>query len=102
MRYVTYEHGSTESYGAVLGGQVVNLPAVLKAIGVAEVPVTLLEYIAAGDELHRRAAAAVSQEHNPTPLGEVRLLAPIPRPRKNVFCLGLNYAEHVAEGSRVL
>jgi 2-keto-4-pentenoate hydratase/2-oxohepta-3-ene-1,7-dioic acid hydratase in catechol pathway len=27
----------------------------------------------------------------------VRLLAPIPRPAKNIFCLGRNYAEHAAE-----
>ncbi|WP_424631954.1 fumarylacetoacetate hydrolase family protein [Bradyrhizobium sp. SYSU BS000235] len=27
-----------------------------------------------------------------------RLLAPIPRPAKNVFCVGRNYVEHVAEG----
>jgi len=26
--------------------------------------------------------------------------APIPKPRKNIICLGLNYAEHVAEGAR--
>ena len=30
----------------------------------------------------------------------VRLLAPLPRPGKNVFCVGRNYAEHVAEGER--
>ncbi len=28
------------------------------------------------------------------------LLAPIPVPRKNVFCVGRNYAEHIAEGDR--
>ena len=28
------------------------------------------------------------------------LLAPIPQPRKNVFCVGRNYAEHIAEGDR--
>lgn len=27
-------------------------------------------------------------------------LAPIPQPRKNVFCVGRNYAEHIAEGER--
>lgn len=27
-------------------------------------------------------------------------LAPIPSPRKNVFCVGRNYAEHIAEGER--
>ena len=29
-----------------------------------------------------------------------RLLAPIPRPRKNIFYAGRNYLEHVAEGDR--
>lgn len=27
-------------------------------------------------------------------------LAPLPAPRKNVFCVGRNYAEHIAEGDR--
>jgi len=31
-------------------------------------------------------------------LSSVRLLAPIPRPRKNVFCVGWNYLEHFEEG----
>jgi len=30
----------------------------------------------------------------------VTLLAPIPAPRKNVFCVGRNYAAHIAEGDR--
>lgn len=29
-----------------------------------------------------------------------RLMAPIPEPRKNVFCVGRNYAEHIAEGEK--
>lgn len=32
-------------------------------------------------------------------LDSVTLLAPIPRPAKNIMCLGLNYADHVAETS---
>jgi 2-keto-4-pentenoate hydratase/2-oxohepta-3-ene-1,7-dioic acid hydratase in catechol pathway len=32
-------------------------------------------------------------------LSEVQLDAPIPRPRKNVVCLGLNYAEHARESA---
>lgn len=31
------------------------------------------------------------------PQEEVRLLAPIARPRKNIFCVGKNYREHVLE-----
>lgn len=33
-------------------------------------------------------------------LSEVELLSPIPRLNKNVFCVGLNYSDHVAEGNR--
>lgn len=36
------------------------------------------------------------------PLSNVRLLAPIPRPRKNIFGIGLNYTEHVAESAKSL
>jgi len=31
---------------------------------------------------------------------KVTLLAPIPRPRKNVFCVGWNYLEHFNEGAK--
>jgi 2-keto-4-pentenoate hydratase/2-oxohepta-3-ene-1,7-dioic acid hydratase in catechol pathway len=33
-------------------------------------------------------------------LDEVELAAPIPRPRKNIMCLGLNYAEHARESAQ--
>jgi 2-keto-4-pentenoate hydratase/2-oxohepta-3-ene-1,7-dioic acid hydratase in catechol pathway len=32
-------------------------------------------------------------------IDEVELLAPIPRPAKNVFCVGRNYVDHVKEGA---
>jgi 2-keto-4-pentenoate hydratase/2-oxohepta-3-ene-1,7-dioic acid hydratase in catechol pathway len=34
------------------------------------------------------------------PLDSVALQAPIPQPRRNVFCVGRNYMDHVAEGDR--
>jgi len=37
-----------------------------------------------------------------TAFANVTLLAPIPRPRKNVFGIGLNYTEHVAESANTL
>jgi 2-keto-4-pentenoate hydratase/2-oxohepta-3-ene-1,7-dioic acid hydratase in catechol pathway len=33
------------------------------------------------------------------PLTDVQLLAPIPRPKKNIFGIGLNYRSHVAESA---
>src|SRR5262245_57531867 len=34
------------------------------------------------------------------PLDPARLLAPVPRPTKNVMCLGRNYHEHAVESAR--
>ncbi len=31
------------------------------------------------------------------PISEAKILAPIPRPRKNIVCLGVNYPDHAAE-----
>lgn len=36
------------------------------------------------------------------PVEDVRVLAPIPRPRKNIFGIGLNYRPHVEESARTL
>ena len=41
--------------------------------------------------LNQKAAKAI-------PLSSVRVLAPIPRPRKNVFCVGWNYVEQLRGG----
>lgn len=34
------------------------------------------------------------------PIDSVEFAAPIPRPPKNVFCVGKNYTEHIGEGAR--
>lgn len=73
-----------------------------------EFPETMLELIDLGrpglDALRRlldahRGAWPIGTARE---LADVTLLAPIPRPRKNIFGIGLNYVEHVAESSRSL
>jgi len=34
------------------------------------------------------------------PINDVRFCAPIPQPRKNIFCVGLNYLDHIQEGNK--
>jgi 2-keto-4-pentenoate hydratase/2-oxohepta-3-ene-1,7-dioic acid hydratase in catechol pathway len=43
------------------------------------------------------AAEDLAQRRLAYPVKRVRLLAPIPSPARNVFCLGRNYADHAAE-----
>ncbi|HEX2172282.1 MAG TPA: fumarylacetoacetate hydrolase family protein [Dehalococcoidia bacterium] len=93
MRLVTYEDANGRHVGAVIeGDRVVDLGSVAQ---------DMIELIEQGDAGLERARQAVqSGGSNAVPLSVVKLLAPIPRPRKNVFCVGLNYADHVAEGAR--
>ncbi|HTE14061.1 MAG TPA: hypothetical protein VK642_03195, partial [Burkholderiales bacterium] len=44
----------------------------------------------------KQAVAKVQSSHHK--LAKVKLHAPIPRPRKNVFCVGWNYLDHFNEG----
>jgi hypothetical protein len=45
-------------------------------------------------------AASGSLDAAKVALAGARTLAPIPRPAKNVFCVGRNYVEHIQEGAR--
>src|ERR671932_2284038 len=61
-------------------------------------PAEMLGLIEAGPELWGQLREAAASARGGTPLAGARLLAPIPRPRRNVFCVGWNYSEHFAEG----
>ena len=61
---------------------------------------SLLELIDAGDAGLARAREALAQGPR-LPLAGLRLAAPIPAPRRNIFCLGWNYAEHSREAAAV-
>ncbi len=96
MRFVSYSKGKSASYGLLTGDGVLDLPQVAGGA----LPDTLAEFIAAGPEALRTARRLGEQGNSLTSLKQVRLTAPIPRPVKNVFCVGRNYKEHVAEGYR--
>ena len=59
---------------------------------IEETPTLLLRALA------REVEAWVKGGRESVPLAKAKLLAPIPRPRKNIFCMGRNYAEHAREG----
>jgi 2-keto-4-pentenoate hydratase/2-oxohepta-3-ene-1,7-dioic acid hydratase in catechol pathway len=63
-------------------------------------PSTLIEFIAAGSEAWNRLRPLVAElVSGGLSLREVELLAPVPRPRKNIICLGWNYAAHARESA---
>ena len=63
-----------------------------------DLPRNMPDFIAAGDAALLEARRAMEANGSARiALDEVRLLAPIPRPRRNIFCIGKNYRDHVNE-----
>ena len=103
MRLATYRSESRPRLGVVRGEQIIDVAALegfadtsdmLSLIDQGELALSRLRdaLSAASDEQLRRAGAL----HE---LASVHLLAPIPRPRKNIFCLGRNYVDHALEST---
>ncbi|KQP14450.1 fumarylacetoacetate hydrolase family protein [Pseudorhodoferax sp. Leaf265] len=89
MKLISYQTNGQDSYGAVVGDRVVDLRAVFGT----RAP-DLKALIAAG--LVDEARAALASAKAALPLSEVKLLPVVPNPGK-IFCIGLNYGEHVRE-----
>ncbi|MDR7521983.1 MAG: fumarylacetoacetate hydrolase family protein [Armatimonadota bacterium] len=124
MRFVTVDAGGRQRLGVLEDGHIfllaplARLAAKERARGTAprrgrvsgEMPDDMLSFIERGALSQARLALAYGRRllrdgrarDLIIPLSKVRLLAPIPRPRKNIVCVGRNYAEHAREsGSAV-
>lgn len=90
MRLVTFKDAKGTRIGALDdAGKVLDLLAVD-----ASLPRDMLALIAGGDATLAAARAAETK----APIAEgATILAPIPRPSKNIFCVGKNYREHAKE-----
>ena len=88
MKLVTYLAGEQTSIGAVVNDNVIDLSAVAPDM------ITLIIMGTAGMD---QAKSYVRTAEEQIPLESVKLLPPIPTPRRNIMCLGLNYAEHAQE-----
>ncbi|PVX30832.1 fumarylacetoacetate hydrolase family protein [Sphingomonas pokkalii] len=109
MRLATYRSTveAAARLGAVVDDRIVDIERLGQSAGAA-LPSTMLDFIDLGPDAVRHATALLDAlgDAQPvglaTPLANVTLLAPIPRPRKNIFGIGLNYIDHVAESAAAL
>lgn len=105
MRLATYRSTGGPRLGLLREDSLIDIAGLGRLSGGSAFPDSMQTLIDAGPEaLSRLEAALASQTPEALegagvihPLDEVALLAPIPRPRKNIFCLGKNYDEHARE-----
>jgi len=90
MRFVTFQRNGSAEPGVLSGDDVVGL----KAAGFA----TLLTIIQGGFGARQRVQKWLDKPpaEDVTPLANVKLVAPLPRPPK-IICVGLNYRDHAIE-----
>ena len=88
MKLITYRLRGAEHVGALTADGTAVAPLAYPDMN------TLIE-TASLEEL--RSAAATAET---IPMEEVELLAPIPRPRQDVICLGMNYLDHAREAAQ--
>jgi len=102
MKLVSYSHEGRTLTGMWRDGRVLDLATAGRRMNEAADFGTMLALIRGGEAT---LGALQRMESRLSEFGDawldesrVRLLAPIPAPLRNVFCVGRNYADHVREG----
>jgi len=109
MKLVTFrpDIAAAARLGAVIDDTVIDLARFGAAVGEA-LPDSMLGFIDLGPGAVRQVGDMLEEMRDEWPLGCARplagvsLLAPIPRTRKNILGIGLNYVAHVAESAGAL
>ena len=103
MKFVTYLHEDREIPGILTadGRQVVSLAAVLRSDAYPDLS-AFIEKHTEEDMAALRLASEEPGAFSPLPLSGVRLLAPIPHPRYDILCVGVNYKSHKDEADHGL
>jgi 2-keto-4-pentenoate hydratase/2-oxohepta-3-ene-1,7-dioic acid hydratase in catechol pathway len=93
MRLVTF----SDDKGARIGVHDPESNSIVDLAATTRLPKDMTAFIALGKNGLKRARTAVKSGEGRLPFGSVKLLAPIPRPAKNVLCVGKNYYDHAHE-----
>ena len=91
MKLVTYQYDGIERVGALTPDGAAILPLPYPDMN------TLIESASFADLLS--AASAAESSGASVPAAEAVLCAPIPRPRQDIICLGMNYRDHLTEAA---
>lgn len=90
MKLVTFKYRDGLRVGAVVGDRVVDIHAATGGAGMNDLIADWLRIAA-------HVTAAVREARDTLPLSDVQLVAPIPQPSRNIWCVGKNYHEHARE-----
>jgi 2-keto-4-pentenoate hydratase/2-oxohepta-3-ene-1,7-dioic acid hydratase in catechol pathway len=106
MKFITFRQGDRAVAGLDLPGGRLPLAQAAASAGEEGDFSSVLAIVRGGqralESCKRLAEWAGAHAASLIPAPAAPLLAPIPIPVRNIFCVGLNYADHVEEGARAL
>ncbi|RYD91536.1 MAG: FAA hydrolase family protein [Sphingobacteriales bacterium] len=108
MKLVTYKINNTPPRVGFVEENMIIDAEKLGQVKNSPLPATMLDIIDLGMEGINQAVRLINSATKEelldcsVPMENATLMAPIPKPRKNIFGIGLNYTEHVAESARTL
>ncbi len=105
MKFVSFKTNNQNSYGILSENEnsIWNLSSINDRIYSGKLlPKTLLEGIEEGEQFLENVRTCLNDlpdqnEEHVLAISEIEFLAPIPKPRKNIMCVGKNYREHAIE-----
>ena len=107
MKYLTFSAAPHDAprLGVVDGDRVVDVQSLAAPLGAGQLPGTLLELVHQGPAAWQRLADLLRTElprHEGArhTFKDIHVHAPIPRPAKNIFCVGRNFIGHIEEQAR--
>jgi 2-keto-4-pentenoate hydratase/2-oxohepta-3-ene-1,7-dioic acid hydratase in catechol pathway len=98
VRICTFEQGGSAYAGVLAADNTIVRTEDLVAGAVDEDE--MLDLLLSGERFWSELRTAARDARGGVALSSARLLAPIPRPPRNVFCVGWNYSEHFEEGKQ--
>jgi 2-keto-4-pentenoate hydratase/2-oxohepta-3-ene-1,7-dioic acid hydratase in catechol pathway len=93
MRLVTF----SDTNGTRIGVHDAAASTIVDLAAVSRLPKDMTAFIALGKNGLKRARAAVKSGEGRLAFDGIKLHAPIPRPARNVLCVGKNYYDHAKE-----
>jgi 2-keto-4-pentenoate hydratase/2-oxohepta-3-ene-1,7-dioic acid hydratase in catechol pathway len=109
MRLATCALGSSGAPGLVVvldNGMMVDVKAeaARQKVKLPLGPDQMLDIIKSGNagmmQLHAIVERAAHEKRGLLPMAQARFMSPIPRPDRNIYCVGWNYVDHFEEGKK--
>lgn len=102
MKFVTFSKDGVVAAGVLLPDGILPLQMAAERLGVKADMSSVLAVIRGGEAALAACRRIASDDKARTaliPVANAQLLAPIPKPARNTFCVGLNYLDHAKEGA---